>query len=290
MYPQLIQSNLIKSPLNYIGGKQKLLTQLLPLFPNKINTFVDLFAGGCNVGINIKADTIIFNDNLYYLIELYRVLQANSFATILTYIESKIEYYQLSLHNEQGYQQLRNEYNQHKNPLDLLLLIAFSFNHQIRFNNAHQFNNPFGKARSHFNQTMKQNLLLFHQVLQKNTIHFSCQDFACFNFDALTKNDFVYADPPYLITTGTYNDGKRGFSGWSEKEENQLLHILTELNSRQIKFALSNVIKHKGKDNVLLQHWLKNYNVHYIINNYRNANYQTKMKETETLEVLITNY
>jgi DNA adenine methylase len=290
MYPQLIQSNLIKSPLNYIGGKQKLLTQLLPLFPNKINTFVDLFAGGCNVGINIKADTIIFNDNLSYLIELYRALQANSFATILTYIESKIEYYQLSLHNEQGYQQLRNEYNQHKNPLDLLLLIAFSFNHQIRFNNAHQFNNPFGKARSHFNQTMKQNLLLFHQVLQKNTIHFSCQDFACFNFDALTKNDFVYADPPYLITTGTYNDGKRGFSGWSEKEENQLLHILTELNSRQIKFALSNVIKHKGKDNVLLQHWLKNYNVHYIINNYRNANYQTKMKETETLEVLITNY
>jgi DNA adenine methylase len=290
MYPQLIQSNLIKSPLNYIGGKQKLLTQLLPLFPNKINTFVDLFAGGCNVGINIKADTIIFNDNLSYLIELYRVLQANSFATILTYIESKIEYYQLSLHNEQGYQQLRNEYNQHKNPLDLLLLIAFSFNHQIRFNNAHQFNNPFGKARSHFNQTMKQNLLLFHQVLQKNTIHFSCQDFACFNFDTLTKNDFVYADPPYLITTGTYNDGKRGFSGWSEKEENQLLHILTELNSRQIKFALSNVIKHKGKDNVLLQHWLKNYNVHYIINNYRNANYQTKMKETETLEVLITNY
>jgi DNA adenine methylase len=290
MYPQLIQSNLIKSPLNYIGGKQKLLTQLLPLFPNKINTFVDLFAGGCNVGINIKADTIIFNDNLSYLIELYRALQANSFATILTYIESKIEYYQLSLHNEQGYQQLRNEYNQHKNPLDLLLLIAFSFNHQIRFNNAHQFNNPFGKARSHFNQTMKQNLLLFHQVLQKNTIHFSCQDFACFNFDTLTKNDFVYADPPYLITTGTYNDGKRGFSGWSEKEENQLLHILTELNSRQIKFALSNVIKHKGKDNVLLQHWLKNYNVHYIINNYRNANYQTKMKETETLEVLITNY
>lgn len=36
----------IKSPLNYTGGKYKLLPQLLELFPTNIDTFVDLFAGG----------------------------------------------------------------------------------------------------------------------------------------------------------------------------------------------------------------------------------------------------
>ena len=46
---------IIKSPLNYTGGKYKLLPQLLPLFPQNINTFVDLFAGGCNVGVNAHA-------------------------------------------------------------------------------------------------------------------------------------------------------------------------------------------------------------------------------------------
>ena len=44
---------MIQSPLNYTGGKFKLLPQILPLFPKNINTFVDLFCGGCNVGINI---------------------------------------------------------------------------------------------------------------------------------------------------------------------------------------------------------------------------------------------
>ena len=40
------KEDLIKSPLNYTGGKFKLLPQILPLFPNDINTFVDLFGGG----------------------------------------------------------------------------------------------------------------------------------------------------------------------------------------------------------------------------------------------------
>jgi len=39
-----------KSPINYTGGKFKLLPQILPLFPSNIDIFVDLFAGGFNVG------------------------------------------------------------------------------------------------------------------------------------------------------------------------------------------------------------------------------------------------
>ena len=34
---------LIKSPLNYEGGKFKLLPQILPLFPREIGKFIDLF-------------------------------------------------------------------------------------------------------------------------------------------------------------------------------------------------------------------------------------------------------
>ena len=49
----------IQSPLNYIGGKYKILPQILPLFPSRIRTFVDLFCGGCNVGINVSADRTI---------------------------------------------------------------------------------------------------------------------------------------------------------------------------------------------------------------------------------------
>lgn len=36
----------IRSPLNYIGGKYKLLPQILKYFPTDINCFIDLFCGG----------------------------------------------------------------------------------------------------------------------------------------------------------------------------------------------------------------------------------------------------
>lgn len=53
-------NTLIKSPLNYVGGKFKLLSQILPLFPDNINRFVDLFCGGGNIGVNVKANKIIW--------------------------------------------------------------------------------------------------------------------------------------------------------------------------------------------------------------------------------------
>ena len=52
----------VKCPLNYTGGKYKLLPQIIEKFPKKIGTFIDIFGGGFNVGANIEANTIIYND------------------------------------------------------------------------------------------------------------------------------------------------------------------------------------------------------------------------------------
>lgn len=106
----------------------------------------------------------------------------------------------------------------------------------------------------------------------------------------LGVRDFIYCDPPYLITNGSYNDGNRGFHDWQEAEENALYEYLDDANDRGIKFALSNMILHKGAENKILQNWAKKYNTHYINSNYSNCNYQFKNKDAETVEVLITNY
>ena len=202
--------------------------------------------------------------------------------------------FQLSLTNEEGYKNLRAEYNKQKSVIDLFVLIAYSFNHQIRFNNNHEFNNPFGKDRSSFNASMKQNLERFIIKLKETDVEFSNQCFEKFDFSFLGENDFVYCDPPYLITTGTYNDGKRGFKGWTLKEEKTLLKTLDNLNNNQIKFALSNVLEHKGKSNDTLKNWLSinsNYKVNYIDFHYSNSNYQTIVRDKDaSIEVLITNY
>ncbi|WP_020003803.1 DNA adenine methylase [Brachyspira innocens] len=283
----------VKSPLNYIGGKYKILNQILPIFPNDINNFIDLFTGGGNVAVNVKAQKIFMNDNLIYLIDLYKLFYELRYNKILEYIYNRIEEYKLSDDNADGYNKLRDEYNTNRKPLDLFVLVSYSFNHQIRFNNNHQFNNPFGKYRSSFNNSIKNNLENFIHRMQSLNIDFSNDNFESFNFDFLKENDFIYCDPPYLISTGTYNDGKRGFTGWNKDNEIMLLNILDNLNKRNIKFALSNLLIHNGQINSILKEWISynNYNIKKIDSNYNNSCYNKKiLAQTKTIEVLVTNY
>ncbi len=280
----------IKSPLNYTGGKYKILQHIIPAFPEGINNFVDLFAGGLNVGINVSANTIYANDQITYLIELYSFFQEQKIEDLLQDIKERIEFFGLSDTNADGYLALRKEYNSSKKILDLFLLTCFSFNHQIRFNSKHEFNTPFGKERSAYNPTIEYNLVRFVQALQSKKFVFSNLDFTRFDFSILNPGDLVYCDPPYLITTGSYNDGKRGFKDWTEVEEGQLLNLLDELNQRGIYFALSNVFYHKGASNEMLIDWSKKYNTSYIDKTYSNCSYHSKDRNAKTVEVLVTNF
>ena len=51
---EVINNMYDKSPLNYVGGKYKMLPQIMRFFPRRINNMYDLFAGGCDVCTNIQ--------------------------------------------------------------------------------------------------------------------------------------------------------------------------------------------------------------------------------------------
>ena len=279
----------VKSPMNYTGGKYKLLPQMLPLFPNGgsiLGKFIDLFCGGGNVSINVNASLIVANDFDSHVIEIYKEFQKNSIKHILNHIENRIEEYDLSITNSDGFNKFRNYYNscEYKNPLDLFVLICYSFNHQFRFNGNGGFNMPFGKERSCFNKSIKQNLIKFKERI--SNITFTNNSFEELKIDKLSPNDFVYCDPPYLITCATYNEK----DGWNKSMERKLLDLLDKLNEKGIKFALSNVLYNKGKVNETLLEWSDKYTVHHLNNTYANCNYHTKDKENKADEVLITNY
>lgn len=307
---QLTDTQLIQSPLNYTGGKYKLLPQILPLFPQGINCFVDLFCGGCNVGINVEANSVVYNDideHLFYLFNTFKNLDKEvTFELIFKIIKD----YDLSLVCENGYDfyncdsgsgvgsynkeqflKLRDDFNHHKQEdyyyyLMLYVLIVYAFNNQIRFNAKGEYNLPVGKRD--FNKKMQTKLSAFIDRLHNQECWFSCKSFMEFDVSALTERDFVYVDPPYLITCATYNEQ----DGWNEEHEKELLNFLDGLNSKQIKFALSNVLRSKGKENKILLNWLSknNYTIHHLNYGYANSNYQTKDKQSKSEEVLITNY
>ena len=98
------KEELVKSPLNYTGGKFKLLPQILPLFPNKIDTFIDLFGGGFNVGINVKANQVIYNDIEKHIVELLNYFKNNEGKVIIKQIDSLIDKYGLTRTDKYGYE------------------------------------------------------------------------------------------------------------------------------------------------------------------------------------------
>lgn len=299
----------ISSPFNYIGGKYKLLEQLQPLFDEK-EIFLDLFAGGGNVGINVSSSKVIFNDSNEKLIDLIKFIKEIDTYFLLKQIDKLIYEYDLSNTSLYGYSyygcdssrglaeynkyrflKLRDDFN--AKVLDgeidyimLYVLIVFSFNNQIRFNRKGFFNLPVGKRD--FNSKMRSKLVLFSEELKSKDVQFMKKDFREISLDDFSQDTFIYCDPPYLITNATYNQNGM----WNEKEEKALLEFLDEANEKGFSFALSNVLESKNKRNDILYNWIqsKGYYCHHLNKSYSNSNYHRKNKNSVSKEVLITNY
>ena len=167
----------IKSPINYSGGKYRLLKYIIPLFPKEIDVFVDLFGGAGTVSVNVNAKKIIYNDLINYLPELFNIWKSKSLEEINQYINKTIETNSLSSTNKEAFLSFREKYNTTKNIEDLFILICYSFNYQMRFNNSHQYNSSFGYEASTMNDNIRNNINLFVDTIHNKNIEFSCNDF-----------------------------------------------------------------------------------------------------------------
>lgn len=303
------KSKLVSSPFNYTGGKYKLLEQLQKLFMEE-DIFLDIFAGGANVGINSKSPKIIFNDVNAKIISLIEYIKNIDIEELLKKIDDIIVKYGLSNtmlygykyyscnsseglanYNKEAFLKLRKDYNKKLNDgMEdyhlLYVLIVFSFNNQVRFNSKGEFNLPVGKRD--FNSKMRNKLILFSKKLKEKDIEFYSKDFRGIDINKISKNTFIYCDPPYLITTAGYNENGM----WTDKDEKDLLNFLKELDKKGLKFALSNVLESKNKENKILKDWIleNNFYCNYLKKNYSNSNYQRKAKDSISVEVLVTNY
>ena len=277
--------NLVKSPLNYVGGKYKLLPQILPLFPKDIDTFYDLFGGGANVAVNVNANKIVCNDINTKVMEILISLKKYNTDYLLAMIDEFIEHYELSKTNRDGFLKLRESYNsaKHKNPIKLYTLICYAFNYQIRFNNKGEYNMPFGKDRSSFNEVLRKKFIAFCDRLHSIDIRFTNCDFEDFREIEICENDFVYLDPPYYNSVACYNEN----GGWGEQDEIDLKCFLNWLTNLNIRWALSNNVSVNPELIDFANRY--GYHIHYLSANYGNCNYHKKDK-TEDKEVLITNY
>ncbi|QYC51093.1 DNA adenine methylase [Klebsiella phage vB_KpnM-VAC66] len=259
----------------YTGNKQKLLPELFKLFPdrNSYMRFIDCFCGGLSVSLNVPKP-VLSNDYDRTLIDMYKRLQM---LPDLSPVLELIKQHGLGKNEKEAYLTFRDAYNKNKDPLWLYVLILHSFSNVNRTNDKGDFNANFG-CRTLNDSTVKR---FEHFKNNVRGIEFSSASFKDLD---ICLNDFVYCDPPYLITNAVYN------KFWNEEREHELYDFLDNLNSDGIKFGLSNVTHHAGKQNDILIEWMQKYNVHNLDKKYLLGQHTDSYEQNKTQEVYVCNY
>ncbi len=301
-----MKNGIARSPLFYVGDKYKLIKEIRTHFPGKINRLIEPFVGGGSVFMNIDADSFLLNDIDSNVISIHRML-CNYVGRKEEFYDaffSTIERYGLSLsfkentvpetlrkaypktyfakYNKEAYNRMKADYNRsdRKDTILLYALLIYGFNRMLRFNKKGDFNLPVGDVD--FNRNTFNALEDYFALLETKQVEWSCLDFRDFleGID-FQENDFVYLDPPYLITFSEYN------KLWNRETEEHLLELLDNLNARNVHFAISNVTHYKGKVNELFLDWSARYSSHSVKSNYISFN-DNSIKSFS--EVLVTNF
>ena len=284
---------LIKSPFNYIGNKYQVLPQLIHIFPKEIDTLYDFFCGGCDISINIEAKNTIAIDINSFTMDILKEFQTKSLQEILEFMEKRIAEFNLTKENEQGFLNYREAYNTNEfyhTPLDLFTLSRYSFHFTMRFSQDLKMNAGFGRKFSNFSVRQRRNIVPFYEKLQKVTL--VNDDFKHVN-PVISKSNFYYFDPPYLIANNVYNHGADvANQKWTEYDEFDLLAYIKNIDIAGGKFALSNVLTHRGKTNELLKNWIEknNYNIYDIKTSYSHCTHTVNQADEPSREIVVTNY
>lgn len=253
-----------ESPLNYIGNKTRVIAGIKANLPSDIETFIDAFGGGFNVGININSENVIYNEYNHFVKDLIESFWRYDTFSYIVYMKRIIQRFKLERGDKESYLKVRHYYNslpeKKRDPRLLLVVILYSFQQQIRFNGNHEFNNPVGVRW--FNDKILEKLISFSRRIKELNAHFYCADYTDMLQYVDDGHTFIYLDPPYMLTNSSYNDGKRGFKGWDSSQELALFDFLDKLNAKGSRFMLSYVSEHKGNTNQNLLRWTQE-------NNYR---------------------
>lgn len=272
----------LKPPTNYTGSKDRLMTQLLTIFPhpNGVERFYDVFSGGLAVSVNCCYDNIISNDIITPLIEFYINLKKAADSNTVDLEIEKILNCKIDKDSQEEFINLRTAFNESKDPYQFFSLVSSCTNNLMRFNKKFEFNQTWGKRA--INENTIQKIKRYCRVLRDKNIEFTNLSYTdLLALKPPTVNDFVYLDPPYIGTEAGYN------AYWSKELELKLYDTLDSLNEQGIRFAFSAVSIHKGVPNPYLERLSK----YTIINlNYSYEKVARKKKAGESQEILVINY
>jgi DNA adenine methylase len=276
----MAKNKLIAPFLKWVGGKRQLMPSITELMPKKITAYYEPFIGGGAVLFNLQPKRAIINDYNAELINVYNVIKNNLDDLIKDLKKHKNEsdyFYNLrSIDRTAQFKKLSDVQRASR----IIYLNKTCFNGLYRVNSSGEFNSPFGKYKNP-NIVNEPTLKAVNQYLNSNDIQLSSGDYEDVLSEA-DRNSFAYLDPPYHPISESSNFTGYIQGGWNMLDQVRLREACDELNTRGVKFLLSNSASDFIKDQY------KEYKI-TIVKANRSINSDGE-KRGEIEELLIRNY
>ena len=219
-----MSKQVMRTPVSYYGGKQKLVSKILPMIP-KHNLYVEPFCGGAAVFFSKEPSEIeVLNDTNRELINLYSVIK-NHFIEL----EKRIS---VTLHSRKQHRQAQVIYenpelfDEVQRAWAVWVLSSQSFSAMLDGS----FGYDKGKNTTTKKIMNKKAEFTEQYAIRLQNVQVECADALYIIESRDTPETFVYADPPY------FNSDCGHYDGYSEQDFENLLKKLASL---QGKFLLS---------------------------------------------------
>ncbi len=214
----------------WVGGKRKLLPQILPHLPKQFGTYYEPFFGGGAVFFALHHSKSVVGDKNPEIINLLNVVKDNPALLIRALSKlnnSSTNYYETRSHTPESCIQRAARF---------IYLTNLSFNGIYRVNKLGQFNVPYCKEpdRPFFDG---EKIWAAHRQLKNTTIKLG-------GFDETVKTasagDLVYFDPPYTV-----KHDNNGFLEYNEsifqwEDQIKLANTTKELAKKGVTVVISN--------------------------------------------------
>lgn len=234
------KNRLVAPALKWVGGKRQLISEIEPLIPKKISTYVEPFIGGGAILFHLQPKKAIINDYNKELMNVYKVIKDDPDGLIEVLKRHK------ELHSEEYFYEVRSldRSEDYENMTDvekagrIIYLNKTCYNGLFRVNRAGFFNTPYGKYK---NPSIVNEVTIraISNYFNSANIKFLTGDYKE-ALKGLRRGAFVYFDPPYMpISTSS------SFTGYTEhgfdyEKQVELRDECLKLHKKGIKFLQSN--------------------------------------------------
>jgi len=223
--------------IKWVGGKTKLLPELIQRLPDRFGRYYEPFAGGAALFFRVAPKTAVLADSNADLINLYSTIAADVASVI-----KRLQYHRTH-HSETHYYDMRERWNQLRpswNAADraaaFIYLNKTCFNGLWRVNRAGDFNVPIGRYTDP-PICVPEALRAAHEVLSRAEL--KCADYRTAVATA-SRGDFIYFDPPYDPIAPTANFTSYTSNVFGPDQQRELAETARILVSRGCKVMLSN--------------------------------------------------